>query len=38
MEQPYEKGFNSGYQLSKHEPELFDHLLKSLAGDSPYVH
>lgn len=33
------KGFNSGYELAKHEPELFDKLLSSLErnNDSEYV-
>lgn len=28
------KGFNSGYELAKHEPELFDKLLASLHRNS----
>ena len=33
------KGFNSGYELAKHEPELFTKLLSSLVknGDSDYI-
>lgn len=29
VSQEYLKGFNDGYQLRKHEPELLDKLLKS---------
>lgn len=37
QEKQYTKGFNSGYLLSKHEPELFDQLLNSLNKDSEYI-
>lgn len=29
------KGYNHGYQLAKHEPELLDKLLKSQSGNTP---
>jgi hypothetical protein len=33
------KGFNSGYELAKHEPELFNKLLSSLErnNDTEYI-
>ena len=31
------KGFNAGYELAKHEPELLAQLEKSLNGDSEYI-
>jgi hypothetical protein len=29
------KGYNHGYQLAKHEPELLDMLLKAQSGNTP---
>ncbi|RCR67530.1 hypothetical protein [Larkinella punicea] len=29
------KGYNHGYQLAKHEPELLDTLLKAQSGNVP---
>ncbi|WP_375443734.1 hypothetical protein [uncultured Fibrella sp.] len=31
----FSKGFNHGYQLSKHEPELLNKLLQVQAGNTP---
>lgn len=31
----YIKGYNHGYQLAEHEPELLDTLLKAQADNSP---
>ena len=30
--QQYVKGFNAGYQIQKHEPEVLDKLMKSENG------
>jgi hypothetical protein len=32
----YLKGFNGGYQMAQHEPELLDRILKSNNGDKEY--
>lgn len=37
-EQDYIKGFNIGYQLNKHDPQLLAQLLKSKAENSQYLH
>lgn len=37
-EQQFIKGFNAGYQLSKHEPELLERILKSPTEDVEYLH
>jgi hypothetical protein len=36
LDEKYLKGFNSGYLLSKHDPELLDKLLKS-PNDNEYI-
>ena len=35
----YIKGYNQGYQLSKHDPELLDKILQAQAkeGDNEYI-
>ena len=40
MEEPtpqFQKCFNSGYLLAKHEPELYQKLEQSLKGNSEYI-
>lgn len=37
VSQTYLKGFNNGYQLAKHEPELLDTLLKAKSQGSEYL-
>lgn len=36
QEKQYIKGFNAGYLLSKHEPELLKKILNSPASDKEY--
>lgn len=31
----YLKGYNHGYQLAQHEPELLDKLMQAQAGNTP---
>ncbi len=33
----YVKGFNSGYQMQKEEPELLDKIIKSDNGNNEYI-
>lgn len=36
-EKQYAKGFNDGYQLSKHEPDLLNKLMKSATATNDYI-
>lgn len=37
QEQEYTKGFNSGYLIAKHEPELYTELGKSIEAKTDYL-
>lgn len=38
QDESYVKGFNAGYLLSKHDPDLLKYILKSTSNDSSYFH
>ena len=36
-EQLFIKGFNNGYMLAKHEPQMLDNLLREIRPNSSYI-
>lgn len=37
LEQLFIKGFNNGYMLAKHEPQMLDTLLREIRPNSSYI-
>lgn len=37
LEKLFIKGFNNGYMLAKHEPQMLDNLLREIRPNSSYI-